>query len=165
MAEDNDIQEEVKEKKSFMKFIILGVVVMFLGAGGFFAWNLVLKQKVAAKGTAESYSQQKKEQEKEIYPLRAFVVNLMDKTGLGKRYLKATVELEIGKEEGVIEMLDKQKPQLRDTILLMLSSQAVTEVNTIEGKLELKQALLFRINQVLGEQIVHKVYFTEFVVQ
>ena len=165
MAEEKDIQEEVKEKKSFMKFIILGVVVLFLGAGGFFAWNLVLKEKVAAKGTSETESQQIKEEEKEIYPLKSFVVNLMDKTGLGKRYLKATVELEVSKQEEIKKMLDNQKPQLRDTILLMLSSQAFNEVNTMEGKIALKQALLFRINQVLGKQIVHKVYFTEFVVQ
>jgi flagellar basal body-associated protein FliL len=35
----------------------------------------------------------------------------------------------------------------------------------MEGKLELKQALLSRINQALGEGIVQRIYFTEFVVQ
>jgi flagellar FliL protein len=88
----------------------------------------------------------------------------MDKAGAGRRYLKVALELEIGSEEDK-QVLDKTIPQLRDTILLLLSSQTFGEINTMEGKLELKQALLTRINQALGEKIVHRLYFTEFVVQ
>jgi flagellar basal body-associated protein FliL len=35
----------------------------------------------------------------------------------------------------------------------------------MDGKLELKQALLSRINRALGGTVVRKLYFTEFVVQ
>ena len=99
-----------------------------------------------------------------VHPLDAFIVNLTDKAGLGKRYLKATIILEVGSEEDK-KMLERHKPQLRDTILLLLSSQSINEVNTMEGKIELKQILVSKINQVLGEGIVHRLYFTEFVVQ
>jgi len=35
----------------------------------------------------------------------------------------------------------------------------------MEGKLELKHAILLRMNQILGNKTVRKIFFTEFVVQ
>jgi len=62
-------------------------------------------------------------------------------------------------------LLQGQKAQIRDTILLLLSSQSYAEISSMEGKLELKQSLLVRINQLLGGKKVRRLYFTEFVVQ
>ena len=62
-------------------------------------------------------------------------------------------------------MVETHKPQLKDTVLLLLSSHSFEEIRSVEGKIELKQALLSRINQVLGGGVVHRIYFTEFVVQ
>ena len=99
-----------------------------------------------------------------IYPLESFVVNLMDKSESGKRYLKTTIELDVMGQEG-LDLIEPRKAQLRDAILLLLTSQSFMEINTIEGKLELKRAILLRINQVLSEKVVNNIYFTEFVVQ
>jgi len=162
--EEKDSKEEIQPKRSFSKFIILGVVVMALGAGGYVGWNLLIKGKKEETRTPDSRPQRKKQEPRIIYPLESFIVNLMDKAGVGKRYLKARIVLEIGGEEDK-KIVEMYKPQLTDTILLLLSSQSFREINTMEGKLELKQALLSRINQTLGEGIVHRVYFTEFVVQ
>lgn len=165
---EKDAKEEIQPKKSFLKFIILGVVVVVLGAGGYLGWNLFLKGDVKEhkKETriSKSRPKSKKQELRIVHRLDAFIVNLMDKAGLGKRYLKATIILEVGSEEDK-KILENHKPQLRDTILLLLSSQSINEINTLEGKLELKQALLSRINQVLGEGIVNRIYFTEFVMQ
>ena len=162
--EEKDTQEEVAAKKPLLKFIILGAVVLVLGAGGYFAWDSFIKEKIKEKQSIKASPKSKKDDMKVIYPLDSFIVNLMDKAGLGKRYLKAKIVLEIDAQED-IKIVDKYKPRLRDTILLLLSSQLVNEINTIEGKLELKQALLYRINQVIGDGIVQGIYFTEFVVQ
>jgi len=89
---------------------------------------------------------------------------LMGKSRLGNRYLKVTIQLEISSEEGKA-VIGKLKPQLRDTILLILSNQTFDDIKTMEGKLELKQVLLSRINNVLDGEIVKQIYFTEFVVQ
>ena len=99
-----------------------------------------------------------------ICPINSFVVNLLDKQNVGKRYLKVTIQLEVGKEEDKL-LIENHNPQLRDTILLLLSSQTLKEINTMEGKLELKQALLSRMKQILGDGVVRSIYFTEFVVQ
>ncbi len=161
---EKDVEEETQPKKSFLKFIILGVIVIAVGAGGYLGWDLLVKGKKEEAEIPKSRPQIRREETGISYPLESFIVNLMDKAGLGKRYLKVEIILEIGGEEAK-KVVDGQKPRLRDTILLLLSSQSFKEINTMEGKLELKQALLSRINQTLGEGIVQRIYFTEFVVQ
>jgi flagellar FliL protein len=74
------------------------------------------------------------------------------------------MELEVGKEEDRVKVEDNI-PRLRDTVLILLSSQTLKEINTIEGKLELKNAIVLRMNQILGNKTVRRIYFTEFVVQ
>jgi flagellar FliL protein len=168
MAEEKDTtehsNEEGERRKPFLKFIILGVAVMVLGVGGFAGWSFFVKGDNKETRTSGSSSQSEKKEMRAAFPLESFIVNLMDKSGLGKRYLKVTIVLEVGGEEDG-KIVERHKPQLRDTILLLLSSQLFDEISTIEGKLELKQALLSRINQVLGGGVAHRIYFTEFVVQ
>jgi len=159
MAEDKDKvkeNQEEKPKKSKLKLIIIGVIVLLLGAGGFFGYS---KYKKANEKEAE-----KEEQVSIIIPLKSFVVNLFDKKGIGKRYLKITMEIEVGKEEDKLK-IENHIPQLRDTVLILLSSQTLKDINTMEGKLELKHAILLRMNQILGKKTVRRIFFTEFVVQ
>lgn len=162
MAEE---KEEVKNpeegqspKKSKLKLIIVAAMVLVIGAGGFFGYGKYKKNKEAKAST------EKNGKVTIICPLKSFVVNLLDKRGVGKRYLKVTIELEVGKEEDKL-LIDSNNPQLRDTILLLLSNQTLNEINTMEGKLELKQELLSRMMHILGEGVVRRIYFTEFVVQ
>ena len=156
--EVKDAKEEQAPKKSKLKLIIIAVVVLLVGAGGFFGYS---KYK---KGKEANAVDEKTEKVSIICPLKSFVVNLLDKKGVGKRYLKVTIQLEVGKEEDRA-LIENHNPQLRDTVLLLLSSQTLNEINTMEGKLELKQALLSRMKQILGDGIVRRIYFTEFVVQ
>ena len=162
MAEEKeDVKEAEKEqapKKSKLKLIIIAVVVLLIGAGGFVGYSMYIKGK---KTKAEAEENVKVSI---ICPLKSFVVNLLDTRGVGKRYLKVTIQLEVGKEEDRL-LIENRNPQLRDTILLLLSSQTLKEINTMEGKLELKQALLSRMKQILGDGVVQRIYFTEFVVQ
>ena len=150
-------EEEEQPKKSKLKLIVIASLVIILGAGGFVGWKWYSNKKAHEEATKESDASI-------MFPLKSFIVNLVDKSGTGKRYLKLTMELEIGGEEQKMEV-EKRIPHLRDTILLLLSSRSLKDIGTMEGKLELKQALLMRINRILGEGIVHRVYFTEFVVQ
>jgi len=160
--------EEPPKKSSAGLIIVLGIVAVVLGAGGYFGYTRFL-QKDAAEGgqggqQSASASEKREKDRSIVYPIEPFIVNLLDQTGLGKRYLKITIELELlGEESG--EVADAHKTRLKDTILLLLSGLAFNEINTIEGKLDLKQSLLSRINQVLGTGIVRRIYFTEFVVQ
>jgi len=163
MAEE---KEEVKDtekvhatpKKSKLKLIIIAVVVMLIGAGGIYGYSKY------NKGKEEKAETKTTEKTSIVIPLNSFVVNLMDKQGVGKRYLKITMQLEVRKEEDKL-LIENYNAQIRDTSLLLLSSQSLKEINTMEGKLELKQNLLSRMNQILGDGVVRRIYFTEFVVQ
>ncbi len=169
--ESEEIENKETEKKQQparklpVKWIALALMLVVLGVGGYFGWNFL---KAGKKEKPEAPKPEKSDariEEKRVnYQLESFIVNLMDKSGLGKRYLKVTLVLELGGESDKI-VLENNKSRLRDTMLLLLSSQYFSEINTMEGKLELKQVLLSRINQVLGPGIVRRIYFTEFVVQ
>jgi len=162
MAEEKEeiknSEEEQAPKKSKLKFIIIAVVVILVGAGGIYGYSKF------NQGKEEKSDTRKTEKVSIVCPLNSFVVNLLDKQGVGKRYLKVTMQLEVAKEEDKL-IVENHNPQIRDTVLLLLSSQSLKEINSMEGKLELKQALLSRMNQILGDGIVRRIYFTEFVVQ
>ena len=170
MAEEIEPKEEEREveegdsKRSSLKLIILGVLVIVLGVAGFFVWNIFMNGSKTEAQVAETTLQKPQEKETASFPLDSFIVNLMDKSGSGKRYLKVGMILDIvNQERGTT--VEKYKPQIRDTILLLLSSKSYGDISTMEGKLELKRSLLSRINHILGEVIVTRIYFTEFVVQ
>lgn len=158
--ETKDTEQAVKPQKSMLKVVLSAVVVIVLAAGGFFGWNWYSKDKAKAAVA----DQKGGENAMIVYPLKSFIVNLFDKKGAGNRYLKVAIELEIDGEKKKV-VVDQNIPQLRDTILLLLSSRSLKDINSLEGKLELKQTLLSRMNRVLGEGIVQRIYFTEFVVQ
>jgi flagellar FliL protein len=107
------------------------------------------------------------------------VVNLAD-TG-GFRYLKTEIVLEI-----IVEDVDPMKlrgdglqkarddlqselaplePQIQDVITLLLSSKTVADVSTPEGKAALKAELLDVLGDVIGEERLLDLYFTQFVIQ
>ena len=159
-------KEEVKDekdaqvpKKSKLKWIIIITsVVLLIGAGGFFGYSK-FKNNTKVKATTE-----KKQKASIICPMKSFVVNLLDKKGVERRYLKVTIEVEVGNEASK-QLIEKNDPQLRDSVLMLLSNQTFNEINTMEGKLELKQELLSRMGQILGNGVVRRIYFTEFVVQ
>jgi flagellar FliL protein len=161
MAEEEavkDTEEAQPPPKSKLKLIVLASTVILLGVGGFFGWKWYAGRKVASETT------QKPEAMSIVYPLKSFIVNLADKKGVGKRYLKITMEVEVAGEEQKA-LVNHKVPQLRDTILLMLSSRTIEEITSMEAKLELKQILLARMNRAVGKDVIQRLYFTEFVVQ
>lgn len=175
MADEEKEKEEVVEKKkprikSLLRWILLGGAVIVLGVAGYFAWSFLGRSpvnetpKVSAATAPQSSPAKKVEAARIICPLDPFVVNLMDRATVAKRYLKVTMALEVGDEEAKGKV-EKNKTQLRDTIILLLTAQGFQDISSVEGKLGLKQEVLSRANQTLGLGTVLRVYFTEFVVQ
>ena len=173
MAENDDIKKEEEKAspqkpKSMLKWIVVGVLALVLVGGGVAGGLIFLGGDPAPDGqtdAAEAAAADPQEMVKGIIcPLDSFIVNLMDPSGNGKRYLKTTIKLEVSDEENQL-LVKENEAQLRDTILLLLSSQSFKEISSLEGKLTLKQALLVSINQLLGGNKIRRLYFTEFVVQ
>ncbi len=94
--------------------------------------------------------------------LDPFIVNLADTPDV--RYLKLTVKLEVD-NDAVSADLSARIPQLRDAVLVLLSSKDVNAIRTTQGKFQLRDEITQRINGLLPKPGVRSAYFTDFVVQ
>ncbi|HSE57256.1 MAG TPA: flagellar basal body-associated FliL family protein [Nitrospiraceae bacterium] len=97
-----------------------------------------------------------------IYDLDPFIVNLADTPEI--HYLKVTVKFELERPD-VTEELNKRLPQTRDAILVLLSSKEAAAVRSAQGKLQLREEILQRVNALLPKGGARGVYFTDFIVQ
>lgn len=171
--EDKELEEGAagtgtESKGSAKKWIIIGAAVLVLGAGGYAAWNFLLAERSPGEPnsqtaeTEQNTAQAKDEQFGIIHELEPFIVNLLDKEG--RRYLKTRIEFEVDNED-IKKELTRRTPQLRDAILLLLTSKSFEDISKPEGKLRLKTEIIVRINQILPRIGIRTLYFTEFVVQ
>lgn len=94
--------------------------------------------------------------------LDPFLVNLADP--LGKRYIQVTFEVEVTAPT-VIDEIAKQKPKVRDSIIMLLSSKSYADLAPAESKLELKTEVTNRLNQILGGPKISRVFITDMVIQ
>ena len=56
-------------------------------------------------------------------------------------------------------------PQIKDAILLLVGNKTYTELNDLQGKIQLRAELINKINSILKQGKVKRIYFTDFVVQ
>lgn len=163
MAEE---KEEKKENKgSALKFLIIGLLVLLLAVVGLLAWQILSSSGGAPTDTVEIDEADTATEEdiiSQTYALETFVVNLNDPGG--KRYLKTTIELEYTSEEVGTE-LAQRLPQLRDLILLQLSSKGLDDIQSVDGKIALRRELIQSVNQKLTSGKIRNLYFTQFVIQ
>lgn len=160
-----------KGKSKAKLFIIIGVaIVLLLAGGGFFFLRKGPSEKTAiaeekAPAPKEEHSAAKSEEKAGtgvIMDLDPFVVNLADNPEI--RYLKVTIKLELTKAD-YTEEVNSRMPQIRDSLLILLSSKEYAAIRTVEGKMELRDEILQRLNTILKKGAVKTAYFTDFVAQ
>lgn len=151
---DEEMPEPKKKKsKNMILIIIIVVAVLAGGTGAFFFFT---------KSKAKEKKEETKAEEGVMFALEPFVVNLSDQTG--NRFLKISVQLELA---GPL-MMEKAKgktPQIRDAIITLLTNKTSEALMSPEGKLQLKDEINIRGNQILGENSVKNVFLTDFVMQ
>lgn len=96
-----------------------------------------------------------------VLPLPPVTVNLFDDNG--SRYLKLSMEVEANGD--ISAALKSQEARIRDAIIMLLAGKRLSDLAKPEGKVMLKAEVANRINQILGEQRIVRVYFTDFMVQ
>lgn len=153
--QEEEVTKPPKKKAGLLKWIILAVLVLVLGAGGYVGWSHF------AQSSKPSHTTPKITKEI-VYELDTFLVNLSDPGG--RRYLKVNIKLRLDNQK-VVKELNDRKDQLRDRILMLLSSKRFDDIATLAGKMALKQEIMSRLNSILKEGRVEQVYFTEFLVQ
>ncbi len=161
MAEEKEGSGEQggqKKKGSKLLLIIIAVVVLAAAGGGTFFF--------LTKKSGDQKTEEKKKEDKPIetvnFGLDPFVVNLNDPTG--SRFLKLTIQIELANAK-LLELAKAKTPQMRDAIITLLTSKSSETLIAPEGKLQLKDEITIRLNQVMGEGNVKNVFLTEFVMQ
>ncbi len=96
----------------------------------------------------------------QVIPLETFVVNLAGSKG--RKVLKVNMELEVKGAE-VVKEIDNRKAQIRDFIIIILSSKSYEEVSAKDGKEALKTEIKDNINSFLSKGKITNVYFTELI--
>ncbi len=162
---DDELQENGK-KGGMLKWIIIAVVLIVLGVGGYFGYTMFFAapaEDAATEEMAQGDEQAPLENlEGTLVPLPVFLVNLADP--LGRRYLKLGLEVEVRDPEAQAA-LSKYEAKIKDTLLLLLSSKTYDSLSTMQAKMELKQEVVDRLNQIIGNGSVLRVYITEMVIQ
>lgn len=194
MPEDNENTEQQTAKKSSkLKFIIIGLIVLILLIAILVVvYMFVLAPK---SETAEQAAQPTAVQAApapapapavqqaapapvmgamdmgvsnaemgQIYPIPTLNVNLADPTGI--TYLAITLALEFDpKNSALYAEVEAKMPRITDMIITTLSSKAYEEISTSQGKVNLKNEFLRRINAMLAKGRLYNVYITGFTVQ
>jgi flagellar FliL protein len=145
--------------------VILGAIVFMLVGKGDKKEKSKEDAKVETKAEAGGHGGEAGGKEgagSNIYPLEPFIVNIYD--GQELRYLKVKIEMEmVG--VGVKSEIDARLAPIRDSILVLLSSKTLQDIQDVQGKNQLKEEILGAINKNIPPGKVAKVYFTDFVVQ
>jgi len=168
-----------KGNKKILLIAIAAVVVVGLGAGAFFflkgrSANHAQAEpaKAAEEGSHDSPEAAKKSDshgspeaaknsgQANLLALDPFIVNLQDNSGT--RYLKLTLSLEL---EGGGEEITALTAKIRDSLIVLLSSKSYADIGTVEGKYQMRDEIVARVNQFLTKTKVKSVYFSDLVIQ
>lgn len=195
MPEDNENTEQQAGKKSSkLKFIIIGLIILLLVVILVVVYMLVLAPKgetadqtaqqnpavqaAPAPAPAPAPAVQapspamvggmdmgvSNAEMGQIYPIPTLTVNLADPTGI--TYLAITLALEFDpKNSDLFAEVEAKMPRINDMIITTLSSKAYEEISTSQGKVNLKNEFLRRINAMLAKGRLYNVYITSFTVQ
>lgn len=157
-------------KEKPILFIILSVfnILVVLGVGAML--YLGKKKQEHATTIDQVVEGEKQQQDKEatddpfigeFIPIETFFVNLAGSRG-GK-IARVTLELEVEQKSAeVTEEIERRKPQIRDIIIIILSSKTYEQIAEREGKDNLREEIKNRLNSFLTRGKIKSVLFTEF---
>ena len=95
-----------------------------------------------------------------MIPLETFLVNLSGNRG--NKVLKVSMDFEV-EGERIGEEIDKRKPQIRDIIIILLSSKTYAQLSSTEGKDFLRDEIRDTVNAFLTKGKIKRVHFTDFI--
>jgi flagellar FliL protein len=142
--------------------IVMALLVLNLGASGFGVFKIMTATPAAAAPAPVHEEKSGKEITGPVIALDPFVVNL-DEPG-NARYLKMTVQLELVNEKDA-EVIEKSKQVIRDEVLGYLSGLHVKDTLGAGAKDAIREALMKRLETIVGEHKVRRMFFQEFMVQ
>ena len=161
MSEAEETEKTKPNKKG--KLIIILIVILALGGGIGGTWYYMQSQIEEHEGDEPKIPKKKPTT---FIELDIFTVNLLPEEN--NSYLQVGLTVKAHETE-VIDVIDDQMPEIRNRILLLLSSKEAAEISTIIGKQQLSTDITNEIKQVFDSEEMQDdivgVLFTSFVIQ
>lgn len=152
------------KKIATLGFIVINLVVTGGGAYATYAATLGHKPKVVSERELASIQetlQKELEIEPILYTMETFNTNL---EGLPRKFIRLEINVEMYSQEGFEELFSNDG-QARDALMRILNGKTLEDVETVQGKLHLKNEIAGELNDLLHRGVVKNVYFTKFQVQ
>jgi flagellar FliL protein len=146
--------------------VLVLLLVLVMGGGMFMIYTKIPSASPKAVVPESEAEKAKPEDIGAVVSMDTFIVNLADPGG--NRYLRVTMDLELaGKlaDKAAGDELAKRMPQIRDAILMILSTKRHADISTPEGKTALREEILNAVNGLLASSQISRIYFKEFVIQ
>jgi flagellar protein FliL len=93
-----------------------------------------------------------------IFTMEPFTVNL---NGLPERVVNVEINLQLLDEDGYEEIISLG-PQARDSVVRLLNAKSFTDLESIQGKLFLKDQIAHTLNGLLKNGVIEGVFFSKF---
>jgi len=171
-----DKEPEVTEESGKSKFalfenkaILLGIIVIVQALVAIGLTQFLILPKLGVQDADMSGTEQVEEEAADMPELGVLVgldEIIVTLAGDAKRprYLRINVNLEV-KDQLTADIVATRLPQLRDIVIMTLSSQTAAELSLPEGKKGLRDEIFRRINEKMPADTLLNVYFSDLVVQ
>ena len=157
-------------QKSARKWIIILIVIVLIacGAAGYAVWKMRALTSSPQAQTLVQVPEEITVPQPLFYPLEPFTVNLVESASQDERVLYVGFTLRL-KDKNTQERLVKYLPEVRSRILLLLSHQQQSTLQTEEGKTtlsaEIKKVLNPPFAPGLPEQDIADILYTTFILR
>ncbi len=172
-----DKKEEAKKSQKkvniglILTFVLVAVNLVVVGGGAYMTYAATLGWEPPSLREDELIQLRKLASESDlaeneqplVYTMERITANL---SGEPKRMVQVEVNLEMLNRAGFEEVVDvERRARARDRILNILSETSFSDIESIQGKLYLKDEIAKQLNVILDRGVVKNVYFSQFVVQ
>jgi len=163
IPEEEEPAEVVPKKKKRTKLIVLSIFLALGGISGGVWYFLQPAEDAALRAAQEEASRPPI-----FVALEPFTVNLMKSDDGIDHYLQVGIDLKVA-DNAAGDAIRQHLPEIRNSMLLLLSSKRSDELAPMEGKKKLSEELQTQANKPLnlpvGKKGVVGVFFTSFVIQ
>ena len=175
--QEEPVAKKKAPKKKLLLIIVIALVAVLVLGGGALLW---LKKKDAAiAGNAAKSSSSRSDVAPIFVRLESFTVKLQSDPTRSEQYLQMVPELRV-LNESVSSKIKLYMPEIRNKILLLLSSKKPSDLSTPQGMETLSNELRNQINQIIDgnaqgpaytgaaprpDDPVQSVLYTSFIIQ
>ncbi len=174
MADEKEGEGAAKSSGGLLPIITIVLLVVLIGIAGFIAWKMMAMEQTVTPASqeqaegemADTEIPEAEDEDPEAPPIYLDIaditINLAD-TDVS-RFLRAKIKLEL-RNEAAQTRVEQQIIKINDMVLTLLSSKTFAEIRTPQGKYDLKEDIVYRINRLVGGKPVKNMFFTDFVSQ